>query len=42
MTQARFLLNVERKGTPMTVNDYFNTNLEARYCILSPALVPGY
>ena len=28
--QVRFLLNVERTGTPITLNHYFNDNLEKR------------
>lgn len=28
MEQARFLLSVERSGTPLTLNHYFNDNLE--------------
>ena len=31
INQVKFLLEVERGGTPMTLNHYFNDNLEKWY-----------
>ena len=44
---VRFLLHVERTGTPTTLNHYFNDNLEKRFVISGPipsllAVTDGY
>ena len=38
LNEARFLLDIERKSSPQTVNHYFNENLEKRYVLTKSAL----